>query len=135
MRTNDMAPSFSLTRRDMLSRCGMGFAALGLTNLMASQGLVTAAPVSTSPLAPRRPHFPGKAQRVIHLFMNGGPSHIDTFDPKPALARFAGQPLPRPNLRTERRTGAAFPSPFRFQRYGQSGIEVSELFPHVASCS
>jgi hypothetical protein len=72
---------------------------------------------------------------VIHLFMNGGPSHLDTFDPKPALARFAGRTLPRPNLRTERRTGAAFPSPFRFRRHGQSGIEVSELFPHVAACA
>src|SRR5262249_22050890 len=85
-----------------------------------------------SPLTPRRPHFPGKAKRVIHIFANGGPSHVDTFDPKPALRRLAGQPLPMPNLRTERRTGAAFPSPFRFERYGQSGIEVSELFRHVA---
>jgi hypothetical protein len=66
--------------------------------------------------------------------MNGGPSHVDTFDPKPALTRYAGRELPRPNLRTERRTGAAFPSPFKFKKYGQSGIEVSELFPHVASC-
>jgi hypothetical protein len=85
-----------------------------------------------SPLAPRGPHFPAKAKRVIHLFMNGGPSHVDTFDPKPALAKYAGQALPMPNLRTERRTGAAFPSPFTFQRYGKSGIEVSELFAHVA---
>ncbi|HYV35283.1 MAG TPA: DUF1501 domain-containing protein, partial [Gemmataceae bacterium] len=88
--------------------------------------------VNTHPLAPRAPHFPAKAQRVIHLFMNGGPSHVDTFDPKPLLDRYAGQPLPRENLRTERRTGAAFPSPFRFQKHGRSGIEVSELFPHVA---
>jgi hypothetical protein len=64
--------------------------------------------------------------------MNGGPSHVDTFDPKPALARYAGKPLPMPNLRTERKTGAAFPSPFKFQRYGKCGVEVSELFPHVA---
>ena len=66
--------------------------------------------------------------------MNGGPSHVDTFDPKPMLAKYAGKPLPRDNLRTERKTGAAFPSPFKFQKYGQSGIEVSELFPHVAEC-
>jgi hypothetical protein len=84
-------------------------------------------------MAVKRPHFPGKAKHVIHLFMNGGPSHVDTFDPKPALARFAGKPLPNPNLRTERRTGAAFPSPFKFTRHGQSGLEVSELFPHVAA--
>jgi hypothetical protein len=114
----------------------MGFAALGLTNLLASEGLLQATPQGTnlSPLAPRQPHFPARAKRVIHLFMNGGPSHVDTFDPKPGLARYAGQVLPRENLRTERRTGAAFPSPFRFRRHGQSGIEVSEIFPHVATC-
>src|SRR5438445_9987915 len=127
--------NFPMTRREMLCRSGMGFAALGLTNLLATEGLLSATQpgANLSPLAPRQPHFPGKAKRVIHLFMNGGPSHVDTFDPKPALDRYAGQPLPRENLRTERRTGAAFPSPFKFQRHGQSGIEVSELFPHVAS--
>src|SRR5262249_3874525 len=109
------------------------FASLGLMNLLAAQGELTAAPApNLSPLSPRQPHFPGKAKRVIHLFMNGGPSHVDTFDPKPALARSVGQLLPRPNLRTERLTGAAFPSAFRFQRHGKSGIEVSELFPKVA---
>ncbi len=128
--------SLLMTRREMLSRCGMGFGSLGLMQLLSSQGSLTASPASpvALPLAPRQPHFPGKAKRVIHLFMNGGPSHIDTFDPKPALARYAGQALPRENLRTERRTGAAFPSPFKFRRHGQSGIEVSELFPHVGSC-
>jgi hypothetical protein len=83
-------------------------------------------------LAPRIPHFAPKAKRVIHFFLNGGPSHIDTFDPKPALAKYAGQPLPGEYLRTERKTGAAFPSPFKFQRYGQSGLEVSELFAKTA---
>src|SRR5580704_4164719 len=100
-----------LSRREMLERSGMGFAGLGLTQLLAEQKLLEARPVNVSPLAPRRPHFTAKAKRVIHLFMNGGPSHIDTFDPKPALNRYAGLPLPRGNLRTERRTGAAFPSP------------------------
>ncbi len=128
-----MSDHLPLTRREFLNRSGMGFAALGLAGLFQSDGL-TAAPTGLNPLAPRQPHFAPKARRVIHLFMNGGPSHLDTFDPKPALARFAGRPLPMPNLRTERRTGAAFPSPYRFQRYGQSGIEVSEIFPHVASC-
>ena len=79
-----------------------------------------------------QPHFPAKAKHVIHLFLNGGPSHVDTFDPKPALATYAGKDLPMENLRTERKTGAAFPSPFKFQKYGQSGIEVSELFQHTA---
>jgi hypothetical protein len=124
-----------LSRRDFLCRSGMGFASLGLAGLMASQGLLSAAPDgdrSASPLAPKGPHFAPKAKRVIHLFMNGGPSHVDSFDPKPSLQKYAGKPLPRTNLRTERKTGAAFPSPFKFQRYGKSGIEVSELFAHTA---
>ena len=122
-----------LTRREWLRRSGMGFAALGLAGVMNAEGLLASPSVATNPLTPKPSHFPGRARRVIHLFMNGGPSHVDTFDPKPALARYAGRTLPTPNLRTERRTGAAFPSPFRFRKHGQSGIEVSELFPHVAS--
>jgi hypothetical protein len=125
-----------LTRRELLARCGMGFGTLGLATVMESAGLLApaaaAAGVSVSPLAPKKPHFPGKAKRVIHLFMNGGPSHVDTFDPKPMLDRYHGKPLPTANLRTERKTGAAFRSPFRFQKYGQSGIEVSELFAKTA---
>jgi hypothetical protein len=122
-----------VTRRDFLCRSGMGFAALGLAGLISDAGLVSAGEAAVpNPLAPRQPHFPAKAKRVIHLFMNGGPSHVDTFDPKPLLAKFAGKPLPMGTLRTERRTGAAFPSPFKFQKYGKSGIEVSELFPCVA---
>ncbi|MEO6741965.1 MAG: DUF1501 domain-containing protein [Chthoniobacteraceae bacterium] len=77
------------------------------------------------------PHFAPKAKRVIHFFLNGGPSHVDTFDPKPALLKYAGKPLPQ-TLLTERKTGAAFPSPFKFERYGRSGIEVSELFAKTA---
>jgi hypothetical protein len=111
----------------MLVRSGMGFAALGLADLLAR------AEPPAGPLAPRAPHFPARARRVIHLFMNGGPSHVDTFDPKPLLTRYHGQPLP--TQRTERRTGAAFRSPFGFARHGRSGIEVSEIFPHVASCA
>src|SRR5260370_18484122 len=115
-----------LTRRELLRRSGMGFASLGIASLLASEGMLTseakAATSSVNPLAPRSPHFPAKAKRVIHLFMNGGPSHVDTFDPKPALARYAGQRLPSGNLRTERKTGAAFPSPFKLQKYGPSGI-------------
>ena len=120
-----------LTRRDFLGRCGMGFGMLGLAQLLGPR--VLADEVSNnSPLAPRSPQFPAKAKRVIHIFANGGPSHIDTFDPKPILAKLHGQPLPMDNLKTERRTGAAFQSPFKFKQYGQSGIEVSDLFPHVA---
>jgi hypothetical protein len=127
-----------LTRRDLLRRSGMGFASLGLAGLLAAEGMLTSevrgSPSSINPLAPRGPHFPAKSKRVIHLFMNGGPSHVDTFDPKPALAKYAGQRLPSGNLRTERKTGAAYPSPFKFQKYGQSGIEVSEIFSHVSEC-
>src|SRR4051812_37160931 len=121
-----------LTRREFLRRTGMGFAAVGLAGLLGEEA---ARATPANPLAPRAPHFPGRARRVIHLFMNGGPAHPGTFDPKPALARFAGRPLPRPNLRTERRTGAAFPSPYRFRKHGQSGLEISEIFPHVAACA
>jgi hypothetical protein len=124
-------PEF-LTRRELLARAGMGMASLGLASLVGGEAhAALSADRSVSPLAPKKPHFPAKAKRVIHLFMNGGPSHVDTFDPKPALARWAGKPIPN-TLRTERKTGAAFPSPFKFQKYGKSGIEVSELFPHVA---
>jgi len=120
-----------LTRREMLGRCGMGMGALALANLMA-QTEGHAAQQSINPLAPKRPQFPGKAKRVIHLFMNGGPSHVDTFDPKTSLAKFAGKPLPMENYKTERKTGAAFPSMFKFEKRGKCGLEVSELFKHTA---
>ena len=116
-----------LARREFLLRCGMGMGALGLTSLTGD-----ARAAAANPLAPRAPHFAPKAKRVIHFFLNGGPSHVDTFDPKPALSKYAGQQLPAENLRTERKTGAAFPSPFKFQRYGQSGLEISELFAKTA---
>ena len=85
-------------------------------------------------MALKAPHFPGKAKHIIHLFMNGGPSHVDSFDPKPILHKYAGKPLPYKNLGTERPTGGVLPSPFRFRKYGQSGIEVSDLFPNVGNC-
>ena len=109
--------------------------ALALGQLFAGTGLTqsaSAAPIN--PLAVKTPHFRPRAKRVIHLFMNGGPSQVDTFDPKPALEKYAGKNLPTPNLRTERRTGAALPSPYKFAKHGQSGIEVSEIFPNVAKC-
>ena len=122
-----------LTRREFLNRCGMGMASLGLASMFGPAGAPSAnASTYTNPLLPKQPHFPAKAKHVIHLFMNGGPSHVDTFDPKPSLEKYAGKPLPMENLRTERKTGAALPSPFKFKKHGQSGIEVSELFSHVA---
>ena len=122
-----------LTRRQFLSRCGMGMGAVSLAGLCGNFFESAAqAGENISPLTPKFPQFPSKAKRVIHIFANGGPSHVDTFDPKPSLDKYAGKLLPMENLRTERKTGAALPSPFKFKKYGQSGIEVSELFPHVA---
>jgi hypothetical protein len=85
-------------------------------------------PTSLNPLAPKAPHVPAKAKHVIFLFLNGGPSQVDTFDPKPMLDKYNGQPLPSGNLKTERKTGNLLKSPFAFKKYGQSGIEISEIF-------
>jgi hypothetical protein len=120
-----------LTRRQLLQRTGTGLGLLGLAALVADADETTL-PDPRQPLAPRPPHFAAKAKHVIHVYLNGGPSQVDTFDPKPLLARFAGQRLPAGNLTTERPTGNALPTPFRFRRYGQSGIEVSEIFEKTA---
>ena len=120
-----MIEPFGFSRRDMLGRSGVGFGMLGLAGLLAGEQTVHAG-------VTLGPHFAPKAKRVIHFFLNGGPSHVDTFDPKPALLKYAGKLVPN-TLITERKTGNAFPSPFRFQRYGQSGIEVSELFAKTAA--
>ena len=119
----------ALTRRELLRACGMGLGSLALGQMLSESSV--AASSGANPLAPRPPQFPVKAKHVIHLFMNGGPSHVDTFDPKPSLEKYAGKPLPTDNLKTERPTGAALPSPFKFKKCGQSGIEVSEIFSHV----
>ena len=119
-----MLEQFGFSRRDFLRRSGVGFGMLGLAGLLAESRSVQAANAN-------RPHFWPKAKRVIHFFMNGGPSHVDTFDPKPALVKYAGQSVPN-TLLTERKTGHAFPTPFKFKAYGQSGIEVSELFAKTA---
>jgi hypothetical protein len=121
-----MLPPSSLTRREMLGRIGMGFGAMGLGNLLAETSSI-----SLNPLAARQPPLPARAKRVVHLFMNGGPSHLDTFDPKPSLDQYDGKAIPSP-LKTERPTGAGLKSPYAFQKYGQSGIEVSELFAKTA---
>ena len=123
--------TMTLHRRELLSRAGIGLGMLGLAGLLAEE-----VPAATPglPLSPKRPHFAAKAKRVIHIFLNGGPSHVDTFDPKPLLTKYAGKPLPVPNLQTESPTGSAFPSPWKFKRYGKSGIEVSELFAPVGEC-
>ena len=111
------------SRRKFLQACGGGFGSLALTDLMAGES----SPTGEVPL-----HFPAKAKRVIHLFMNGGPSQVDTFDPKEALKRLNGKSAPTKNLRTERPTGNVMESPYKFQQYGESGLPVSELFANTA---
>ena len=135
MSHHDHAPRLAdnfFTRRDFLRRCGMGMGTLALGSVLGQTlGVKAAETPDLNPLLPKSPQFPGKAKRVIHLFMNGGPSHVDTFDPKPQLTKYHGKELPV-HLNTERKTGAAFGSPFNFQKYGESGIEVSDLFAKTA---
>ncbi|GAB4134872.1 MAG: DUF1501 domain-containing protein [Planctomycetaceae bacterium] len=120
-----------VSRRDMLSRTGTGFGMLGLASLLnagemaygakKTTGQKSASPTS-NPLAPKKPHFAPKAKHVIFLFMNGGPSHVDTFDPKPKLKDYEGK---------KGKGGKYMPSPFQFKKQGKSGIEVSDIYPHV----
>jgi hypothetical protein len=124
-----------VTRREALSKAGFGLGGLALAGVLSEMGLTGAhASVGTSPLAPRAPLYPGKAKRVIHLFMNGGPSQMDTFDPKPKLNEFHGKTLPSKQEigKDKRLSGAALGSKFEFKKHGKSGIEISDLFPHVA---
>src|SRR5258706_14799894 len=127
-----------LNRRQMLKRFASGFGMLGLAGLLAEDFVSSAladAAASASPLLIKPPHFPARAKRVIFLFMSGGPSHVDTFDPKPRLALDNGKPLPFEKPKLERtRTGNLLASPYKFKKYGQCGTEVSELFPNLATC-
>jgi hypothetical protein len=127
------AELFQHSRREFLRKCGMGLGATAMAAML--QRELPAAPVAVDPLrplAPRRPPLPAKAKHVIHIFANGGPSHVDTFDRKTALDKYHGQKLPGDYIATERKTGAAFRSPFTWKRYGKSGLEVSELFAKTA---
>ena len=112
-----------MTRRDMLKKTGMGMGAMTLGMML--QGMASpreAAAATVNPLAPKRAPLPAKARHVIHIFASGGPSHVDTWDPKPSLAKYAGQNI-------EKLNGVPFASPFKFEKKGKSGIEVSEVFP------
>ncbi|MFO0958733.1 MAG: DUF1501 domain-containing protein [Isosphaeraceae bacterium] len=129
-----------ISRRGMLTRIGGGFGLLGIAGAFEEAGWLSSpargdeAGLSIDPLAPRAPHFEPRAKRVIFLFMNGGPSHVDTFDPKPAIKQYEGQTPDAVKADTGRKKGTLMPSPFSFQKYGKSGIEVSELYPQVGSC-
>jgi len=133
-----------MSRRDFLFEAGEGVSGVALAALMAQEGMLAADPNSgaaacetsggiQSPLAPRGSHFEPRAKSVISLFMSGGVSHVDTFDPKPMLTKYHGQPLSGKGRVRVRQgyPGPLMKSPFEFKKYGQSGIEVSELFPHI----
>ena len=126
-------PPLPLSRRDLLARSGLGIGLLGLAGVLGETGGVARAAGDPllEPLAAKAPHFAPRAKRVIHFFLNGGPSQVDTFDPKPALAKYADQPAPV-NFTTERKTGSPLPSPFAFSRHGESGLEISDIFPKLA---
>jgi hypothetical protein len=116
-----------LNRRQALARCASGFGLVGLAGLLAEASAATA----TS----GRPHFAPRAKRIIQIFLSGGPSHVDLFDPKPELAKRHGQPLPFEKPKLERtKTGNLLASPWKFVPRGQCGTEVSELLPHIAGC-
>src|SRR5437588_5151286 len=131
-----------LSRRDFLRHAGGGFGMIALTALLAEQGLLGAEPPDAdpnlNPLAPKQPHHPARAQRVIFLFMSGGPSHLETFDPKPELRRLHGQKLPASfgPVKTRRAVdkNKLLASQRTFAKHGQSGTEVSDWFPDLAGC-
>jgi hypothetical protein len=116
------------TRREFLARTGTGLGAIALAGLLAED-----ARADLDPMSPKPPHFPAKAKHIIHVYLNGGPSQVDTFDPKPLLTKYNGKPLPKGNIGTERQTGAALGSPFTFRKFGQSGLEISEIFARTAA--
>jgi len=133
-----------IDRRDALRRIGGGFAMMSFAGMIGeslarAESLGGAAAVTESTPTPaymlKDPNFKPKAKHVIFLFMNGGLSHIDSFDNKPALVKYHGQPMPGGDLGHERKTGTLMKSPFEFKRYGKSGLEVSELFPNVGECA
>ena len=120
----------ALSRRDALCRIGNGFGMMAFAG-MVSDSLAKAGVESDAEgaIEPRKLDFAPRAKRVIFLYMNGGLSQVDSFDPKPALEKYHGKPLPGGSVATERKTGTLMKSPFQFKKYGKSGIEVSELFP------
>jgi hypothetical protein len=126
----------------MLRHAGFGFGTWVLLDLLARDGLLSTAAAATSqnPLAAKRPHFPARAKHVIFLFMQGGPSHIDTFDPKPLLKKLHGQPLPASateglQLQFTKNDAAILGSPQTFRKCGQSGIEIADTYPHLQACA
>jgi len=122
---------YPTSRRQWLRQMGTGLGWLALPGLLTTGAMGDDR--STDPLAPRQPHFSPRAKRLVHIYLNGGPSQVDTWDPKPELDRWHGQQLPMSNLTTERETGTALASPFKFAQYGQSGLWCSEMFEKTFS--
>src|SRR5216684_4059014 len=130
------------SRREFLFQTGGGFGALALSWLLARDGYAADQPVSkkpaANPLAAKPPHFEAKAKSVIFMFMVGGPSPIDLFDPKPALQKYQGQPLPKsfgmPVSQFTKGDTPLLASTRRFKKHGKSGLEMSDLMPHLATC-
>jgi len=138
MHCNNFAKA-PLSRRELLLKTANGMGAVALTALLEESAFAAGAPAvdarKTNPLAPRKPHHPAKAKNVIFLFMDGGPSQVDTFDPKPRLAKEHGEPIKIKVPATQfDNVGNVLKSPWEFRQYGKSGIPVSDLFPHVATC-
>lgn len=132
MDASDLIVAQGLSRRRMLQTSAVGFGWLAASALLAQTGATAAA---VDPMAPKRSHFPPRAKRVIFLLMKGGPSQVDTFDPKPLLDRDDGKPFPGQKPRVQfAPTSTLLKSPWSFKNYGESGLPVSELFPHVAQC-
>src|SRR5262249_37802913 len=119
-----------LTRRDALRQFATGFGMAGLASALARP--LASAAASGNPWTPKPPHFGAKAKHVIVVFLQGGLSQIDSFDYKPLLDKYDGKPLPYETPRTEFATGNLMKSPFSFKKFGQNGVEVSEIFPHMA---
>jgi len=118
-----------LTRRDMLARCANGFGGIAMASMLANEANAN----PTNPLAPKKPHFAPKAKSIIFLYMDGGPASMDTFDPKPRLTKENGKPFGLKMEATQFNSrGNTLGSPWKFQHYGQAGIPISDLFPHVA---
>ncbi|MCA9135041.1 MAG: DUF1501 domain-containing protein, partial [Planctomycetales bacterium] len=126
------APSPDISRRQVLSRIGSGFGMLGLAGLLQNELLAQTARAAATAIGPA-PHFPAKAKRVIVLFMSGGPSQVDTFDPKPMLKKYAGQRPESANIRTASPTTGLMPSEVKFIPSGRSGIPVADTMPKIAS--
>ncbi len=127
---------FPVSRRDFLRRSGCGFGSIALTALLAEQGLLASSPVAHTPGSP---HHAPRAKRVIFLFMSGGPSHLETFEPKPDLQRLHGQPLPPSFGPVKTRRGVdknrLLATKRKFTKHGRGGIDVSDLLPNLAACA